>query len=158
MRFVIIGLSILITAMFAQTPPADAACNYIQCIGSCITGGFANGCGPKRAFCAAKCSGPSVGPKYGAIAYSPGSGSYGYSDNYGGRAQAETRALKECGKDDCVIATWFFNNCGALAAGTDHAWAGENDASEERAKILAQASCRGRGGGNCEVLVSHCSG
>jgi hypothetical protein len=157
MRIVIIGLSILIIGMFAQTPLADAACNYNQCIGPCVTGSFANGCGPRRASCAARCMSP-VGPKFGAIAYSPGSGSYGYSDNYGNRAQAESRALNQCGKDDCVIATWFFNNCGALAAGTDHAWAGENAASEERAKILAQASCRGRSGGNCEVLVSHCSG
>jgi hypothetical protein len=158
MRSVVIGLSILIIGMFAETPPADAACNYIQCIGPCITGSFADGCGPRRAFCAAQCSGPSVARKYGAIAYSPGSGSYGYSDNYGSRAEAESRALNQCGKDDCVIATWFVNNCGALAAGTDHAWAGEIAASEERAKILAQASCRGRSGGNCEVLVSHCSG
>jgi hypothetical protein len=157
MRFVIIAVFILIIGTFAETPPGNAACNYIQCIGPCVTGGFANGCGPRRASCAAKCTSP-VGRKFGAIAYSPGSGSYGYSDNYGGRTQAESRALEECGKEDCVIATWFVNNCGALAAGTDHAWAGEYDASEERAKILAQASCRGRGGGNCEVLVSHCSG
>jgi hypothetical protein len=157
MRFVFIALSILIIGAFAETPPAAAACNYIQCIGPCITGGFANGCGPKRAFCAAQCT-PPASPKYGAIAYSPGSGSYGYSDHYGGRAQAQSRALQECGKDDCVIATWFFRNCGALATGTDHVWAGENAASEERAKVLAQASCRERGGSNCEVLVSHCSG
>jgi hypothetical protein len=156
MRSVIIGFSISIIGMFAGTPLADAACNYIQCIGPCVTGSFANGCGPRRASCAAQCSGSVA--KYGAIAYSPGSGGYGYSDNYGGRAQAESRALNQCGKDDCVIATWFFNNCGAVAAGTDHVWAGKNAASEERAKMLAQASCQERGGSNCEVRVSHCSG
>lgn len=44
---------------------------------------------------------------YGAIAYSPGSGAFGYSNKYANRSSAEKRALSECGKADCVVASWF---------------------------------------------------
>ena len=40
--------------------------------------------------------------EYGAIAYSPSTGAYGWSNNYATRNGAETRALQECGKADSV--------------------------------------------------------
>jgi Domain of unknown function (DUF4189) len=56
---------------------------------------------------------------YGAIAYSPDTGSAGYSYNYHSRFDAEAIALRHCGRDGtgCRIVTWFRNGCGALAKG-----------------------------------------
>ena len=97
--------------------------------------------------------------RYGAIAFSPSSSRYGYSDNYANRSQAASSALGRCGTSDCVIATWFYSSCGALAASTaNHAWAGVQNNSVRRAAALALARCRQRGGVACQVLVSHCSG
>ena len=53
---------------------------------------------------------------FGAIAYSVSSRAWGYSENYGSRAEAQTRALRECRTRDCEVAAWFYNSCGALAA------------------------------------------
>jgi hypothetical protein len=107
----------LLFGLIAAAAPAHAACNYIQCLGSCgQPGGFdAGGCGSRQAYCWARCYGGGARRSYGAIAYSPSSGRYGDSYNYASRAQAEARATRECGKDDCVIAAWFYNQCGALA-------------------------------------------
>jgi len=107
------------------------------------------------------CEGPSPPPirirRYGAIAYSPSGGSYGYSSNFADRADAETRALKECGKDDCVIATWFFNHCGALATSSNGSWGADQAASEQGAQALAQARCVREGGSNCKIMASQCA-
>jgi hypothetical protein len=95
---------------------------------------------------------------YGAIAYSPDDGNYGYSQNYGSRAQAESRARQQCGKSDCEIAAWFYNSCGALAADEEEgSWGGAQGSSEQRASAGAQARCASEGGKNCKVLVSVCS-
>jgi hypothetical protein len=94
---------------------------------------------------------------YGAIAYGPSSGRYGYSDNFADREQAEQRATSECGQSDCVIATWFFGHCGALATGSNGAWGAEQDASEQKARSLAEARCVAQGGKDCTVLMSHCA-
>ncbi|MFP4538135.1 MAG: DUF4189 domain-containing protein, partial [Dichotomicrobium sp.] len=46
---------------------------------------------------AASLSGPSASAaSYGAIAYSPNSGVWGYSYDYGSRGAAERRAMREC--------------------------------------------------------------
>lgn len=95
-------------------------------------------------------------PQYGAIALSP-SGGYGFSYNYADRSRAETRALSACAKNDCAIATWFFNGCGALATSGNRVWAAQ-DKSGQRARLLAQARCSEEGGSNCQVIVSDCSG
>jgi len=55
---------------------------------------------------------------YGAIAYSPASGTYGYSYNYDNKGLAERQALSRCSRYDCRILVWFRNGCGALAIGT----------------------------------------
>lgn len=96
--------------------------------------------------------------RYGAIAYSPASGLYGYSDNYPNRAQADQRALRECGQADCVVASWFWNQCGALAAGDNGTWGAEAGSSEARAQSLALARCDREGGNNCQIKISHCAG
>ena len=94
---------------------------------------------------------------YGAIAYSPDGGDYGFSFGYGSRAEAEKRAKSECGKTDCEIAAWFSNSCGALAVGDDGTWAGGNGNSERAARADAMSDCVKDGGKKCEVLISKCS-
>jgi hypothetical protein len=96
--------------------------------------------------------------KYGAIAYSPTTGLDGYSDNYPDKAQADQRALSECGQADCVVATWFYDNCGALATADNGAWGAEVGGSEARARSLALARCGRQGGDHCQIKISHCSG
>ena len=148
----------LLFALIAAASPAHAACNYIQCLGSCgQPGGFgAGGCGSRQAYCWAQCYRGAL-RTYGAIAYSPTSHSYGYAYRYASRAQAEAHARSECGKRDCVIATWYYNQCGALATSPNGAWAGRHAARIRRAQALAEAGCAKEGGNKCTVLVSHCS-
>ncbi len=56
---------------------------------------------------------------YGAIAYSPLGGAYGYASAYRSRAEAEKRAVQECtartDTGDCHALVWYANACGALA-------------------------------------------
>lgn len=94
---------------------------------------------------------------YGAIAYSPDSGDYGYSEQSVNRAQAEQRARQECGKNDCKIAAWYYNSCGALAADDDDHWGGAQGSDEPQASRAAQTRCAEEGGKNCKVIVSQCS-
>ena len=53
---------------------------------------------------------------YAAIAFSKRDGTYGYGNKYGSRAEAEERALQECGPG-CTIVMWVRNQCAGLAVG-----------------------------------------
>jgi uncharacterized caspase-like protein len=57
--------------------------------------------------------------RFGAIAYSPSTGSHGWSYDYATREEAERVALANCGQHarDCNVPIWFQNACGALAVG-----------------------------------------
>lgn len=101
--------------------------------------------------------GPGSSRIYGAIAYSPASGAFGYSDNYGSESQADYRALSECGKTDCVVASWFYNNCGAVVTSDNGSWGGGHGASVSSAIRDAENACTQHGGTACVVKVSHCS-
>jgi serine/threonine-protein kinase len=85
---------------------------------------------------------------FGAIAYNTETGASGYSHDFGSRAEAEERALIECGRG-CEVVTWFKNACASLATGSDrgygHAWAGSRGAAERQAM------------GHCEENSSGCS-
>jgi len=116
-------------------------------------------CTAYRRTCEQRCgpSGSASAQSYGAIAYSPGTGGYGYSYKYANRTEAESRAIKECGKSDCKVATWFFNNCGALATSSDGAWGGGHADSERGAQVAAQTRCAKEGGTHCEIKFTQCS-
>jgi len=94
---------------------------------------------------------------YGAIAYSPDKGDYGYSERYANRAQAEREAVRECGQDDCEVAAWYYNSCGALAVDDDGNWGGAQGDDEQRASRAAVARCAQEGGNSCKVILSQCS-
>ncbi len=54
---------------------------------------------------------------FGAIAYSPSTGAYGYAYNGVTRWQAESAAVSYCGVFDCRSAVWVNNGCASLAVG-----------------------------------------
>ena len=93
---------------------------------------------------------------YGAIAYSSSTGRYGYSYDFGSRAEAENYAISKCGRSDCVVKVWFRNACGALAVGRRGAlgwgWAGSRGQAEGR----ALSECQSRASG-CNVRVWSCT-
>ena len=94
--------------------------------------------------------------KYGAIAYSGSSDRCGVSFNLRSRADAEKRAISECGESDCEVKVWFRNGCGALATGSDGsigwAWSGNKAGAEKN----ALHECGKRSGG-CRVRCWACS-
>ncbi len=105
------------------------------------------------------CTSPSApSRKYGAIAYSRSSGTYGYSHDLGDEASAKKTALKYCAQNakDCETIVWFYNNCAAVAAdGNTVSWG--LDANASRAATKAVDQCTKEGGKKCAVKVSHCS-
>jgi serine/threonine-protein kinase len=102
-------------------------------------------------------SGSGDGAAYGAIAYSPESGDYGYSFSFSSRSGAERRAQRECGRADCEIAVWFRNSCGAIAVSDEGTWAGGRGNTEDAAGRDAKTDCVKYGGEECEVLHALCS-
>ena len=65
--------------------------------------------------------------------------------------------MQECGKNDCKVATWFFNNCGALATGSNGAWGAGHGDNERKAQTAAQTRCAKEGGTNCGIKFTQCS-
>ncbi len=98
---------------------------------------------------------------YGAIAYGKTKKSYGASYKWGSRAKAESVALKKCREyeNDCEIAVWFKNQCGAVVVPGDsqlYYWGLGN--TESAAKSAAMKECTKNKGRKCEVLISKCAG
>jgi hypothetical protein len=100
-----------------------------------------------------------TGRRYGAIAFSPTSQSWGDSYRYHSQGSAQDRAMGECGTlaDDCVVAVWFYNNCGAVASDPNGTWGSAFSNSAPLASRAAIADCRKSGGQNCTVQHSVCS-
>jgi hypothetical protein len=97
--------------------------------------------------------------KYGTIAMSAGTNTWGDSYRYGSRTEAERRALAECAKNarDCKVAVWFNDNCCAVGSAEGSIWAGGLGRSEAAATNDAIADCRNRGGKKCEMQHAVCS-
>jgi serine/threonine-protein kinase len=96
---------------------------------------------------------------FGAIAYSADTGKHTSTQNHGSRGEAESKAKRECGENDCEIAAWFYDSCGALATDQDdqETWGGAQGANEARASQGAVARCVREGGKNCKVIATACS-
>jgi uncharacterized protein DUF4189 len=161
MRFnVVVGLGVF--AYATSFLPAHADC-LSDCLGSQCSGvNYGEGiyCKLRSNDCLNQCrnsGGGSQGAAWGAIAYSLSTGDYGYSEGYSARSEAERWAIKECGKNDCKVAAWFSNSCGAVATGDNEAYGGAQHNNEKRARELALSRCEKEGGRNCEVIFSHCS-
>lgn len=83
--------------------------------------------------------------KFGAIAYSPSTGQYSYSNNCRSRAQAEEMALARCLEPDARIAVWVKDGWAVLYRNPDTgawktAWSVNN---RQEAEFIAQSSVPG---------------
>ncbi|HEY1505109.1 MAG TPA: DUF4189 domain-containing protein [Stellaceae bacterium] len=98
-------------------------------------------------------------PNFGAIAYSPKSGAWGYSYSWNTKEQAETQALAECRKNGtgCEVQVWYQRQCGAVvSADGENVYWGIGDGTGA-AGANALASCKKDGGKNCTIQVEECS-
>ncbi len=80
---------------------------------------------------------------YGAVAISRSTGRFGSSYNYDTRAQAERRALSECGTRDARVLTWVANKYLALARGPGNSFGSGHASTERGAQREALHRCRG---------------
>ena len=162
----VLGASVAAWVLLALAKPAHA-----DCMTSCMAG---KGCGLQyessriqpgycsiaRGDCEVQCRrDEEARATYGAIALSPSTGVWGEAYQYGGRAEAERRALGECGKRerDCVVAVWFKDQCGAVARAADGRWAFGLGPTPAAAGKDALTDCRKSGAKSCEALHAVCS-
>ncbi len=95
---------------------------------------------------------------WAAIATNQANNIWGGSWNYPTKAQAEARALQECGErggTSCRVRVWSRNECIAIARSPGSsrlAWGAST--SRAQAKALAISTC---GNGACSVEVSDCT-
>tara|TARA_R110002020_G_scaffold12842_5_gene46686 strand:+ start:1952 stop:2332 length:381 start_codon:yes stop_codon:yes gene_type:complete len=102
-------------------------------------------------------AGAASADNFGAIAFSQGTGGFGFSYDHGSRRDAENRAMAECRARTrgCKVAIWFKNACGSVARGPNgwgSAWAGSRRQAEQAA--LRNCSQHSRG---CRTLAWSCS-
>jgi len=104
-------------------------------------------------------TGPALADSYGAIAYSPSTGTLGWSNANDNRGDAESVARRNCDSsaDDCRIAIWFRNGCSAVAVGHRGGWGSGWGYDNREAQRQAIGSC-GRQTGTCRVIRRQCSG
>ena len=147
--------------LLSAAAPAHASCFINSWCSSSYSKEYnTSSCSYQRQSCDNSSPGSSPAPhrrSYGAIAYSANSGAWGYSEEYGSRGQAESRAKKECRVKDCEIAAWSYDSCGAVAAGDNGSWGGAQGSDVRRAQNRAQARCAKEGGTNCKIVFSRCS-
>ncbi|GAC49632.1 DUF4189 domain-containing protein [Gordonia aichiensis] len=92
---------------------------------------------------------------YGAIAVSTQTGNVGYAVNALSRADAESKALSQCGVSSCQAATWWRNACGAIVhSQSDMSWGWAWATSEQAATDAATSRLTG---GSPKVIFSRCT-
>jgi Domain of unknown function (DUF4189) len=91
---------------------------------------------------------PAALANFGAIAYSPSTGTWGTSNNCATRADAETLALAHCNAPDARVVAWVQNGYAALALGTDpeaYGWAWNNNLNMATTRAMRECSQRNSG-------------
>ena len=97
----------------------------------------------------------SAGENWGALAYSSSTGRYGYGYDYATKQEAVDAAEDRCGEDDCEAVVWFYNGCGAFAAGRGGTgWAVGDSKQAVQAKALRECNKRGS---NCQIVGWACT-
>ncbi len=82
--------------------------------------------------------------KYGAIAYSPATGKWGYSNQCDSRQRAEQIAMENCPAADARVAIWVKNGWAALCRNSSGAWhSAWSSNSLEEAERIARAKVPG---------------
>lgn len=106
-------------------------------------------------------AGPAAADGFGAIAYSPATGHWGWSQNYDTRFGAEWRALQDCRSavgwgQDCRLGVVVRNACAALAVGPG-GWGAGQGPSPAQAASAALGACRQQSR-SCTLQLRTCSG
>ncbi len=99
---------------------------------------------------------PSGNEKFGAIAYSSSTGKTGNSWNHNNLTAAQNAALASCDQDDCKVAIWFKNACGALAVGNNGCWEAHWGVSRSDAENKSLNSCSQRCS-DCKIISWACT-
>ncbi|MEM7226221.1 MAG: DUF4189 domain-containing protein [Pseudomonadota bacterium] len=159
-----LSVPLLCTAFLVLGPSSQAVADCMSACqssyNSCVYGFNERDCATSRSICQNRCIMSAT--SFGAIAYSPSTGGYGYATEYRSRARAEHIALGECAAysdgADCQVLVWFRNHCGALAASDDGAYGSAYAAALDAARHQALDYCQAEtDGGDCEILVAVCS-
>lgn len=110
------------------------------------------------AFAAAAVPAPVAAQGYGAIAFAPATGQWGWSRNYRTQSAAQGRALAECRavSHGCRIVVTVRNACASLAMGNTGWGAGWGN-TQARANAEAMGACR-RNSRGCSTRLRFCSG
>ena len=89
---------------------------------------------------------------YGAIAWHAASGSAGWASDRRTSREARVEALRQCGRDECVVVATVTRDCVALAAaGQKHAV--QKGATQQEAETKALARC----GPACSIVAWVCT-
>lgn len=90
------------------------------------------------------CQAAGQNARYGAIAFSPSTGAYGFSHDWSSRAQAERDAVGHCAGPDARAVIWVKNGWAALARNEDGDWStGWSGNSRAEAEQIALAKVYG---------------
>jgi len=92
---------------------------------------------------------------YGAVAYNPNTGSYGWSHSHWSETDAANAAQEGCGYN-CTEVKTFYNTCGAVALGANGGAGWGFGFPRQAAQNQALSYCNGVDYG-CRVLVWACS-
>ena len=92
---------------------------------------------------------------FGAIAFSPSTGQYGWAKNQTVEAGASDEAVSGCGVDDCE-AVVVFGNCAALSVGDGYSVGFSKAKSVGKAEDAALAKCD-EFTTNCIISASICN-
>ncbi|PHP66045.1 hypothetical protein CSC94_15660 [Zhengella mangrovi] len=95
--------------------------------------------------------------KYGAIAYSPSSGAWGYWYDANSQGAANSNAMAACRKHGrgCKVVTHFHNACGAVYAGSN-GWGADWGNSRNQAERKAARRCSQYTSG-CRLVAWSCT-
>lgn len=92
---------------------------------------------------------------WGAVAFNPITGAYGYAYSFFSEGQAVDAAQEGCGYNCPEIKT-YANQCGAAAIGANGGYGWGVDVDPARAEYAALTYCQNYDYG-CQVLISSCS-
>ena len=89
---------------------------------------------------------------YGAIAYHHASASAGWASERRTSREARVEALRQCGRDECVVVATVSRECAALARSAKKS-AAQKGATRQEAETKALARC----GAGCEIAAWVCT-
>lgn len=90
-----------------------------------------------------------------AIAFSQGTGKYGFAYDFSTQESAESKAMENCEEEDCKVVMWSKNSCLSLAVGKGNGYGTNWAKSNSEAEAKAINSCK-KYTKNCKTLKTVC--